>query len=60
MRVFARGEWPDDTEDVSSPRLQGGRKNQKRRVNYIMVIAIGLEGVSFLAPNLALDLTLHG
>lgn len=59
MRVFARGEWPDDTEDVSSPRLQGGRKN-KKRVNYIMVIAIGLEGVSFLAPNLALDLTLHG
>lgn len=42
------------------PQTAGGKKKQKTRVNYIMVIAIGLEGVSFLTPNLALGLTLHG
>lgn len=57
-RVFARAEWLDDTEDVSSPKLQG--VVGEGRIIYIVVIAIGLGGVSFLTPNLAFGLTLHG
>lgn len=36
----------------------GGRK--KTSIIYIVVIAIGLGGVSFLTPNLAFGITLHG
>lgn len=40
------------------PQTAGGNKNTG--VVYIVVIAIGLAGVSFLTPNLAFGLTLHG
>lgn len=41
------------------PQTAGGG-NKKTRVIYIVVIAIGLGGVSFLTPNLAFGLALHG
>lgn len=40
------------------PQTAGGNKNTG--VVYIVAVAIGLGGVSFLTPNLAFGLTLHG
>lgn len=40
------------------PNCRGEKK--KTRVIYIVVVAVGLGGVSFLTPNLAFGLTLHG